>query len=280
MKNSKKYLSLILSFCLFFVLATGNVSAISNTSNLGSDNITVIENNDNLVTVFGEKDGLEAYVTYDKISQEITAKTIENPRNITGFSLARPVESEYSIDVKTALDGDLTAIATNIETNEVLTINDSNVDSNTVQAQAVAPLIPVAQWLGALILAALATAAVIVINGVDYVDLADSKVETNVKKDPSGYYYAHVDYASNNVFIGPKMNYNAALNWLKASTDNNIFTPTRSRALTLARNVTMRDPIEHTNEFFTKGEGYYKHFHPYNPMFAGNKMPNHVWYFN
>lgn len=277
MKKIKKSVSLVLSFCLLFVLiaGNGNVSAYGN-----SEDYTIIENNDSVVTVYGEKDGVEAYVTYNKISQEMTAKTIEKPQSVVGLSLAPSKESEYIIDVKTAVDGELSAVATNIETNEVLTIKDSNVDSGTVEAQAVAPLIPVAEWLGALILAALAAAVVITIDGIKYVDLEDTKVQTNTKKDSTGYYYAVVDSASNHVFVGPKVNYGAARSWLQASTKNNIFTPTRTRAQTLTRNLTNKEPIEHTNEFYVKGEGYYKHFHPNNPMFVGNKQPNHIWYFN
>jgi len=281
MKTFKSTISAVLSFCLLFVLLTGNVSAEANSSNLSSnpDGIQVIENNETTVTVFGEKDGIEAYVTYDKISHETTARTIEKPKNVLSFSLVKPIESEYSIDIKTAVDGQLSAIATNTDTNEILVIKDSNLDSGTVQAQGVLVLIPVGTWLGALVVAALATAAVLYIGEVVYVSLSEAKVEKETKKDEAGYYYAHVDQESNSIFIGPKITYNAAKAWLQASTTNNIFTPTRTRAETLAKNTGTGEPIEHINEWLTKGEGYLKHFHPRNPMFVGSKAPNHVWYF-
>ncbi|NOU82939.1 hypothetical protein GC101_29165 [Paenibacillus sp. LMG 31459] len=309
----KSVISTLVALCLMFVVITNSVSANDLTptqssqtdttvvNNAGTDglegssvilednktgeyiknadinNLTVVENNDTAVTVSGEKDGVQAYVTYDRVNQKVTAQIVEKPQNVLRFSFIEPIKSEYEIDIKTAVDGEISAVATNTETNEVLTIQDSNPESDTAQAQAVI-LIPVAEWLGALILATLATASIMYIGEMVYVNLKDSTVEKESQKDPSGYYYAYVDNSTNNIFVGPKVNYNAALSWLRQGTSNNVLTPTRSRALTLATNFTNKAPIEHINEYLTKGEGYLRHFHPYNQMFVQNKMPNHIWY--
>lgn len=279
MKSIKRYFSIVLAICLLFLSVSGNVKADGQSNEpFPQTNVTTLENNDQVVTTYSEKDGIEAYVTYNKITKDITAKTIEKTHNVLGISMASPNETEYSIDVKTAVDGEITALATDLSTQEQFLIQDSNPDNNVVQAQIALPLIPVIEWLGALILATLATAAVLYINDMEFVNVSDTTVENNVRKDPSAYYYAHVDMSTNSVFIGPKVSYQAALAWVRGL--NNIFTLQRNRAYTLAKNATNSEPIEHTNEYYTKGEGYFKHFHPRNVTFAGQKSPNHIWYFN
>ncbi|WP_311080831.1 hypothetical protein [Paenibacillus polymyxa] len=283
----KSGIALVIAFCLLFsvsasVYANDSVSVSDDV--YGKDvtltpdgDIKVIEENDTQVTVMGEDKGVELYATYDKITHAVTMRTVEKQKNVLGFSLAQSRENIYSVDVKNAVDGKIEAIATNDETNDQFKIESSSFKEERVQAQAPLVLIPVAEWLGSAVLAALlAAAAVVVIDGYDYV--AVSKVETNIQKEKNAYYRAFVQYESNNVFVGPKISYNEALKWLRESQKNNIFTRDRLNAQTLAYNLYRISPYHHDNEFYVKGEGYYRHYHPRDP--EGEKLSNHVWYLN
>ncbi|MFM9278233.1 hypothetical protein [Paenibacillus jiagnxiensis] len=283
----KRHIVIILSFALIFTIVSPNLlyATPSVTSDVYDnlsvtdkidDNIEILENNDSFVTVTGEEDGVRITATYNKTTHEITMTSVEEQSNIMGFSLTPPEEKTYTVEVETAIGGEIEAIATDNETKREYKIESPGIKEEKVQAQAA---IPVAQWLGQAILnALLLLSAVLIIDGIHYVDLERSETQTRVKKEKNVYYYAVVDYDTNHVFIGNQVNYSGARAWLAKSHDNNIFTRDRINAYTLARNYTNKEPIEHTNEWATKGEGYYRHFHPGSVI--GGKLNNHIWYIN
>lgn len=278
MKSFKSSLSVIISFCLLFVFITGNVGA----SDIETDtnNYKIIENNDSKTIVYSEKDGIEAYVTYDKLNEEFTAKTIEKPQNILKFSFSPSVEKEYSIDVNTATNEEVKAVFTDTTTDEQFLLNTTSNDISVIHAQAPVILIPVVEWLGSLVVAALAASAKVMLDDILYVSASEASVSTDLKNKKDRYFLAYVDYSTNLVFVGPDVNYGGAKGHLQSSDKNNIFTYERKRAKTLATNVTNQTPHEHTREWETKGEGYFKHFHPGSLIHAKGYKPNHIWYLN
>lgn len=278
-KNSsfKGIISVIMSFVILFVSFYGNASAMG-TNDDQFDNISIIEENQTrLVTLF-EKDGTSIYTTYEKNSKELTAEVIERPNNILGFSLFEPTGTQYEIEVDTAFNGEFKGTLKNTDTEEEIIIDTTSVENDQAVAQIVVPLIPVLQWLGAAVVATLGIAAIFYIDGELAVSISEAKVQTDVKRDPNAYYLAAVNFDNNQVFIGPKYNYNGALSKLRAGFS--IYTVESKRAETLAKNLSTHEPILHTREYYTKGEGYLMHWHPANKLSNGKfeKMPQHVWF--
>lgn len=276
--QSKSTIATLLTCLLLFVTICGHAYATP-VNNGELENFSVIEDNQDQVVSLFKNDEVSIYTTYNKKTEEITAKVTENSNNVLGLSLVEPEATEYKVEVDTAMNGEFKASAIDTETNEEIVIDTSDPENEEAVAQVVVPLIPVVEWLGAAILATLAVAAVMYIAGEKAVSVSEADVQTNIKRDPTAYYHAAVNFSNNQVYIGNKVNYNGAKAWLNASRTNNIFTLQQKRARTLAENVGTDDPVLDERESQVKGEGYYEHYHPRDKgMRWFERKQNHIWF--
>lgn len=280
----RKTLSLILCICMIATFTALPVNAKTGKVTFDGQEYEIVVNNQDIITMKQIYQGHEITASLDKKTNEITAEVVEKPNNL--MRIGKSKKHKYKIEVQKMDESGITAVAKDLNTYQVIDLDKNATIShgehkhyghanhehiNKVIAQAPIVLIPLGTVLGALLAALLAAAATVIIAGVTYTLVSD--LATELKKNKDYDYYTAIIY-DDDVWIGSALESRQhALQHLRNSSQNNVFTKNNSLADSLSRSVAG------SNEYCTMNHnknGYYAHWHP---KAGGVKLNNHVWFF-
>ena len=263
----KKILSLVLIMCISSSLLYNYVSANSNET--PADDFTVITNTDEKCTILVEDNGIEVYATMDKITEEVTVKTVE--KDSTKL-FGNKVEQNFEVEIENLTEDEVKATLVNSDTNEKIMIDEN---SDKITAQAIALGGGLVTIIAALKIIGIVVGTFVVCGTTYYVaselekKLVKEYEDAKRKKEKPKVYFAAAR-GTKGVGVKKALTYNEARNRVKSGGD--VVAINRSFALSLVNGCGgyLREEIDKGKE---NVPGFYYHFHPKcNPK-------AHVWYF-
>lgn len=264
----KKAIALMVCICFIFSFCFNDVMAAEKV-NYDKSQIKVVKNDDKLCSVMGTYDDDELYASLDKETNKISMKAVEKPKvNILGISMGKEKVTNYDVKIDTLVDGEVSAILTDIASKKEYKIGKSE----KVKAQ-VPALIPLVEILGPALLEALGAAATaIVLAGITY--YAATTVVQTLRNQSHNYYIARL--YNNILYIGGAFpSDSAAYAWLQ-STSHNVFAINRGLAFDAAISCSTHIPPQAIYNIPHGGGGYLPHYHPRTQ--TGQQGSQHCWY--
>lgn len=257
----KNIISFFMCICLILSISVNCVyakDALKNTKG----NITIVENNDEIIHVIDEYKGDELHAIFNKRTMKITMEVLEKSKMIK--RLLRNEKSEitnYEVRVKELRNPKkqgVSAIIVDKNTKKEYKIGEC--DKVKAQAPAVVPLIEI---LGVEILEVLGEIGLVtVMSGATYIaasEINHTMTQAFANSRPaSPYFQAYIDYNLGDVMIGPKIEIGTAITRILAGLDVMCMSGSDAEDLIKACDPSFKPvgPEKH------KGRGkYYYHYH-------------------
>lgn len=269
-KNFTKLLSVFLAFALLVVTLVNPSSTVKAEGLDQLDGVEVLVNDENEIRLKTEIDGLVGILVQDQETKEITLTTYEadeinpNPYSINSLTSNDNVD-QFALSLDDFTD----------ETGAILTYEDEATGKTATVGSDDSEIRPMVVWLAPLVTivgaklieALLLTAAVIVINEIDFA--RTDAIATSLRNKSYNHYYARI--VQGDVWIGPAITETyAAIRLTSFNGDedvsgNDVWSKTLSGAAKVAERAGGgKEPVGPEIHGAGLGFGYYYHYHTWN----------------